>query len=123
MTNEEFQKTVLEQLRKLNEKVDNLDNGQNLLTRKVDDLENGQKVLTKKVANLENGQNLLIKKVDNLEQEQKEIKVILEELDPKNANKHLELKESIDELRKDLSTVEIVTASNYADIAKLKSIK
>ncbi len=109
MTNEEFQKTVLEELRKLNEKVDDLDNGQNLLTRKVDDLENGQ--------------NLLTTKVDNLEQGQKEIKSILEELDPKNANRHLELKESIDELRKDLSTVEIVTASNYADIAKLKSIK
>ena len=48
---------------------------------------------------------------------------MLGELDPKNATRHLELKDSIDQLRKDLSTVEIVTASNYSDIAKLKSAK
>jgi hypothetical protein len=30
---------------------------------------------------------------------------------------------NVEGLRKDLSTVEIVTANNYADIARLKSIK
>lgn len=63
------------------------------------------------------------KRFDGLEEEVKEIKTIVGELDPKNANRHLELKDSIDQLRKDLSTVEIVTASNYSDIAKLKSVK
>ena len=58
-----------------------------------------------------------------LQNGQKEIKEMVGELDPKNANRHLELKESIDQLRKDLSTVEIVTASNYSDIARLKSAK
>ena len=58
-----------------------------------------------------------------LQNGQKEIKEMVGELDPKNANRHLELKESIDQLRKDLSTVEIVTASNYSDIARLKSVK
>ncbi len=58
-----------------------------------------------------------------LQNGQKEIKKLVGELDPKNANRHLELKESIDQLRKDLSTVEIVTASNYSDIARLKSAK
>ena len=56
-----------------------------------------------------------------LQNGQKEIKEMLGELDPKNATRHLELKDSIDQLRKDLSTVEIVTASNYSDIARLKS--
>jgi uncharacterized coiled-coil DUF342 family protein len=60
---------------------------------------------------------------DGLEGEVKEIKTMLGELDPKNANRHIELKESIKQLRKDLSTVEIVTASNYSDIARLKSVK
>ena len=60
---------------------------------------------------------------DSLEGDIKEIKTMVGELDPKNANRHLELKESIDQLRKDLSTVEIVTASNYSDIARLKSVK
>ena len=58
-----------------------------------------------------------------LQNGQEEIKTMLGELDPKNANRHLELKDSIDQLRKDLSTVEIVTASNYSDIARLKSAK
>ena len=58
-----------------------------------------------------------------LQNGQKEIKEMLGELDPKNATRHLELKDSIDQLRKDLSTVEIVTASNYSDIARLKSAK
>lgn len=58
-----------------------------------------------------------------LQNGQKEIKEMVGELDPKNATRHLELKESIDQLRKDLSTVEIVTASNYSDIARLKSAK
>lgn len=58
-----------------------------------------------------------------LEDGQEEIKIMLGELDPKNANRHLELKDSIDQLRKDLSTVEIVTASNYSDLARLKSVK
>lgn len=59
--------------------------------------------------------------IKELKEGQKEIKEMLGELDPKNANRHLELKDSIDQLRKDLSTVEIVTASNYSDIARLKS--
>ena len=58
-----------------------------------------------------------------LQNGQKEIKEMLGELDPKNATRHLEIKDSIDQLRKDLSTVEIVTASNYSDIARLKSVK
>lgn len=58
-----------------------------------------------------------------LEDGQEEIKTMLAELDPKNANRHLELKDSIDQLRKDLSTVEIVTASNYSDLARLKNAK
>jgi polyhydroxyalkanoate synthesis regulator phasin len=70
------------------------------------------------------------KKIDKIEQDveslkegQKEIKSLISELDPKNANRHVELTEKIDELRKDLSTVEIVTANNYAALAKLKAVK
>ncbi|OLS02291.1 hypothetical protein [Tissierella creatinophila] len=62
-------------------------------------------------------------RLEKLEAGQEEIKNILQELEPLNASRHLELKQSIDDLRKDLSTVEIVTASNYAYIAKLKSVK
>ncbi|WP_461205616.1 hypothetical protein [Clostridium sp. DL1XJH146] len=41
----------------------------------------------------------------------------------KMANDIVHIKGEIEALRKDLSTVEIVTANNYADIAKLKAAK
>ena len=75
------------------------------------------------IKGLQKGQDSLKEQVEDLKTGQEEIKEILGELDPKNANRHLELKDSIDQLRKDLSTVEIVTASNYADIAKLKRVE
>lgn len=59
----------------------------------------------------------------NLEEVQKEIKALIEELEPKNANRHLELKESINDLRKDLTNVEIITSSNWNEIAKLKKAR
>lgn len=72
---------------------------------------------------LKEGQDSLKEQVKELKTGQEEIKSMVGELDPQNANRHLELKDSIDQLRKDLSTVEIVTASNYSDIARLKSVK
>lgn len=75
------------------------------------------------IKGLKKGQSSLKEQVQNLKIGQEEIKTMLGELDPKNATRHLELKDSIDQLRKDLSTVEIVTASNYADIAKLKRVE
>ena len=62
-------------------------------------------------------------KVDNLESGQEEIKALIQELDPKNATRHLELKKDIEELRKDLVNVEIITSSNWNEIAKLKQVK
>ncbi len=58
-----------------------------------------------------------------LEEGQKEIKEMLRELDPKDDNRYLELKDSIDQLKEDLSTFEIIIASNYSNIARLKSRK
>ena len=72
---------------------------------------------------LKEGQNRLEGQIKELKIGQEEIKAMVGELDPQNANRHIELKDSINQLRKDLSTVEIVTASNYSDIARLKNVK
>ena len=61
-------------------------------------------------------------RLDKLETGQEELKAFIRELEAKNANRHLELQESIYQLQKDFSTVEVVTASNYEYIAKLKSV-
>lgn len=115
---------------RLENKFGNLEKGQGRLETKVNDLEKGQGRLENKVNDLEEGQIRIETKFDDLEKGQeelkkdvKEIKTIILELEPKNDNRHLELKNSIDELKNNLSIVEIVTASNYADIAKLKNIK
>ena len=41
----------------------------------------------------------------------------------KISNNIAHIKGDVEAIRKDVSTVEIVTANNYADIAKLKAIK
>jgi hypothetical protein len=41
----------------------------------------------------------------------------------KMANDIAHIKGDVEALRKDISTVEIVTANNYADIARLKAVK
>ena len=61
--------------------------------------------------------------IKELKTGQEEIKELILELEPKNANRHLELKESIEELRQDLTNVEIITSSNWNEIAKLKQTK
>lgn len=61
--------------------------------------------------------------IKELKTGQEEIKELILELEPKNANRHLELKESIEELRQDLTNVEIITSSNWNEIAKLKKAK
>lgn len=61
--------------------------------------------------------------VESLKEGQNEIKALILEIDPKNANRHVELNAKIDELRKDLNAVEIVTSKNWNDIANLKAVK
>lgn len=61
--------------------------------------------------------------IKELKTGQEEIKELILELEPKNANRHLDLKESIEELRQDLTNVEIITSSNWNEIAKLKKAK
>lgn len=82
-----------------------------------------REILKEELEPIKNDIKELKESQNRLEDGQEEIKTMLGELDPKNANRHIELKDSIDQLRKDLSTVEIVTASNYSDLARLKSVK
>lgn len=100
-----------------------LESIQNQILTLSKDTNNRFDKLENRLGVIETGQSETNNRLEKLEAGQNEIKALLVELDPKNANRHLELKSSIDELRNDLSTVEIVTASNYSDIAKLKRIK
>ena len=88
-----------------------------------DDINNRLNDIETKVSSLKNSQEDIKVDINNLKAGQEDIKNLILDLEPKNGNRHIELINSINDLRKDLSTVEIVTANNYADIAKLKAVK
>ena len=79
--------------------------------------------ISKQMNNMNNKLNNIEIDINKLKINQEEIKNLIVDLEPKNGNRHIELINSINDLRKNLSTVEIVTANNYADIAKLKAVK
>lgn len=91
MTNEEFQKIVLDKLNNVENKIDNVESNIARIEKKLD-------VVHDQTANLTEFRTETNIKFDK----------VLDEVQC---------------IRKDLSTVEIVTATNYADIAKLKAVK
>lgn len=69
-------------------------------------------------------------KMDSMDKNIKEIKGMIEDIDPKNANRHLELNDKIDSIQSDvrflkenLQKVEVVTGKNCIEIEYLKSVK
>jgi hypothetical protein len=104
--------------------LENIQNGinefRNEIKNELQDFRNDVKGFRDETTNRFDG---IEDRLDKLEVGQGEIKTMVGELDPKNANRHIELQDSIFQLRKDLSTVEILTASNYSDLSKLKSVK
>ena len=67
MTNEEFQKIVLDELRSLNGKVDGLGEGQTRLEERQTRLEEGQSKLEERQTRLEEGQVRMEHRLDNIE--------------------------------------------------------
>jgi phage shock protein A len=82
-----------------------------------------QKETNNKIDNLEVKVSDIQQNLEGLEVKVSDIKNYLEELETKNASRHIEMQGELKSLRKDLSTMEVVTSSNYADLAKLKAVK
>ena len=53
----------------------------------------------------------------------KEFKNQFTDFEGKSANNHVEVLNKIDNMQKDLNTMELVTSKNWNDIAQLKAIK
>lgn len=87
-----------------------------LISKMYSEMQEGFKGINVKIDSIE-------KDVKELKEGQKNIENLILELDPKNANRHLEITEQIEELKKDLNAVEIVTSKNWNDIAKIKAVK
>ena len=68
----------------------------------------------------------IIKDIKDLKTGQEDIKNSIQDLDPKNANRHVELMDEIKQVNiklAELKELKEVTKENCYDIAKLKSIK
>lgn len=87
------------------------------------------------------------KDIQEIKAGQKDIKKTMEEIETKNANKHMEMLTAFEELRDDMTTIEVIandvthikndvesiktdlnrieiqTAGNWLDIAKLKAVR
>ena len=75
-------------------------------------IERGQKEIRDEVKELKLGQEIIEKKLDWVVEQTADLVEFRSEI----LNK-------VDGIREDLSTVELVTANNYKDIAKLKAVK
>lgn len=104
MTNEEFQKIVLEELKGLREDVADLKEGQS-------NLEEGQLKLEQRQSKLEQGQ----------EEIKRELRAVVEQTAVLTEFRE-EINIKIDKIIDELNTLEIVTSKNWNDIARLKSI-
>ena len=94
-------------------------------------MDNETKAFLEKMFNhMNNRFDKVEKDINNLNEGQQEIKALITELDPKNANRHLEISnklgevsEKVDLLRQDLNKVEVVTSQNSYEIQYLKAVK
>jgi len=110
------------------------------INNKLNSLENKVDSLGKKVGNLENKVDSLEIKVDGLKIKVDGLQVQVEEntrilnalvyLAEINKSEHDSMKNdvihiigTVESIKKDLSQVEIITASNWGDIAKLKAVR
>jgi DNA repair exonuclease SbcCD ATPase subunit len=126
MTTDEFQRLVLE-------KLESLEKGQKNLEERQKNLEVGQKGLEERQKNLELGQKCLEEGQKSLglgqrglEDGQKQILIKLEAVIEQTADltefKH-EVKQELADIKSNISRIEINTAENWRDIARLKSAR
>ena len=94
-----------------------------LISKMYSEMQEGFKEVNVKIEGIDVKIDSMEKDVKELKEGQKNIENLILELDPKNANRHLEISEQIEELKKDLNAVEIVTSKNWNDIAKIKAVK
>lgn len=82
-----------------------------------------QTLVLKELKELKTGQEEIKKRLDNIEAKQNENLDMLRNLEAKNADRHREISNDIEELKQDFNTIEKVTAKNWKDIADIKDLK
>ena len=75
------------------------------------------------VSSLKNDVSSLKADVSSLKTDVATIKMQLSDLETKNALKHMDIREQLDLIKKDLSFIEVVSGKNMTEIALLKAVK
>ena len=133
MTNEEFQRIVLQ-------KLDNLEEGQRRLEERQQRLEEGQQRLEERQQRLEERQQRLEERQQRLEERQEALEGGQRRLEERVSNLERtvnaiyeqtailtefreEVNQKFDGMLAQINTLEIVTSKNWNDIARLKAAK
>ena len=108
MENEIFEilKQIQKEQIKTNERLDTIELGQNEI--KVE---------------IKSDINEITSEINEITAEIKDFKNQFTDFEGKSANNHVEVVNKIDNMKKDLNTMELVTSKNWNDIAHLKAIK
>ena len=133
MTTEEFQKIVLEELRELRVGQEELRKeqkelrvGQEELRKEQKELRVGQDEIRKEQKELRVGQDEIRKEQKELrvgqERIEKDLKAVIEQTADLTEFRH-EVVEGLEEINSVISRLEIATAENWSDIAKLKAVR
>lgn len=112
MTNEEFQKIVIEKLGNIDTKLENLDS-------KVENIEKEQQTMRKEQLEMKNDQQTM--RGEQLEMKN-DIKSIIEQTAELTEFRY-EINEKLDRLVDEFNTIEIVTSQNWNDIARMKAAR
>lgn len=123
MTNEEFQRLVLQELGDIKEDIGTLKENVSKLEKGQQAIQEDVSILIEDVSILKEDVTMLKEDVSTLKDGQSKIRTLIEDLDPKNASRHIEIVTQIETLREDLNSIEVITSKNWNDIAKLKSVK
>lgn len=87
-----------------------------LMTKMYSEMQEGFKETNSKIDNI-------TKDIAELKDGQDRIENKLDDLEASNAHRHITINRDVKQIKSTLSKVEIVTADNWSDIAKLKAIE
>ncbi|SNS48846.1 hypothetical protein SAMN05446037_101162 [Anaerovirgula multivorans] len=103
-------------LKEILAKINSMDNKINAMDNKINSMDDKINVMDNKI-------NTLQSDVEHLKVGQEKIKDHLMELDSKNADRHLTITGEIEDLRRSVGSLEIITSKNWNDLARLKHVK
>lgn len=115
MTNEEFQRIVLQKL----EKLDGLEESQRNLQESKNDLSIKVEKMNKKLDNLDQSQKTSNIKVESID---KKLDSVVEQTPDLTEFKN-QVRAELQDIKMSVSKIEIITADNWGDIARLKAAK